>query len=87
MTSPKIQKDLVKACAHETRNAIMDELGGRLFVGLVDESRDKSIKEQMVCILRFVALFLSILQIHHCTSCIELIKLFCHVVMSMVMAM
>jgi hypothetical protein len=53
MTSPKIQKDLVKACAHETRNVIMSELGGRLFAVLVDESRDKSIKEQMAVILRF----------------------------------
>ena len=61
MTSPKIQKDLVKACAHETRNAIMTELGGRLFAVLVDESRDKSIKEQMAVILRSVPLFLSIL--------------------------
>jgi hypothetical protein len=31
MTAPEIQKYLVKACAHETRNLIMSELKGRLF--------------------------------------------------------
>jgi hypothetical protein len=58
MTSPKIQKDLVKACVHEIRNAIMAKLGGCLFAVLVDESRDKSIKEQMARIFSFVALLL-----------------------------
>lgn len=54
MTSPVIQKNIVKVCAHETRNAIMLQLGGRRFAVLVDESRDKSIKEQMAVILRYV---------------------------------
>ncbi|XP_062211922.1 uncharacterized protein LOC133912944 [Phragmites australis] len=54
MTSHKIQKDLVKACANETRNAIISEMGGRLFAVLVDESHDKLIKEQMTVILRYV---------------------------------
>jgi hypothetical protein len=58
MIAPEIQKDLVKACAHETRNVIISELKGRLFAVLVDESRDKSIKEQMAVILRYVPTFI-----------------------------
>ncbi|PNT73572.1 hypothetical protein BRADI_2g60463v3, partial [Brachypodium distachyon] len=54
MTSHKIQKDLVRACVDKTRSAIMSELGERLFAVLVDESRDKLIKEQMAVILRYV---------------------------------
>ena len=68
MTSPKLQKDLVKACAHETRNVIMTELGGRLFAVLVDESRDKLIKEQMAVILRFVFFLFLLIQISHVVS-------------------
>jgi hypothetical protein len=58
MIAPEIQKDLVKACAHETRNVIISELKGRLFAVLVDESRDKSIKEQKAVILRYVPTFI-----------------------------
>jgi hypothetical protein len=58
MIAPEIQKDLVKACAHETRNVIISELKGRLFAVLVDESRDKSIKEQMAVIFRYVPTFI-----------------------------
>jgi hypothetical protein len=47
MTFPEMQKDLVKTCAHETRNVIIFKLKGHLFAMLVDESRDNSIKEQM----------------------------------------
>jgi hypothetical protein len=54
MIVPEIQKYLVKACAHETRNAIISEFKGHLFMVLVDETRDKSIKEQMEVILRYV---------------------------------
>jgi hypothetical protein len=60
----------VKARAHKTKNAIMAELGGRLFIVLVDKSRDKSIKEQMDMILRFVDLLLSIFYIYYSTSCL-----------------
>jgi hypothetical protein len=42
--APEIQNDLVKACAHETSNVIISELKGHLFVVLVEESSDISIK-------------------------------------------
>ncbi|PUZ62401.1 hypothetical protein GQ55_4G354500 [Panicum hallii var. hallii] len=54
MLSPHIQKDLTKACAEEVTAVIMDEIRGRHFSVLIDESRDVSIKEQMAIILRFV---------------------------------
>ncbi|KAH7688385.1 Ribonuclease H-like protein [Dioscorea alata] len=54
MTSPQIQKELVRACAQETTRAIIDEIGDNNFSILLDESRDKSIKEQMAVIVRFV---------------------------------
>ncbi|XP_074342835.1 uncharacterized protein LOC141680533 [Apium graveolens] len=47
LTSPDIQKDMVKAMVVETTNIILSELGDDLFSILVDESRDISIKEQM----------------------------------------
>ena len=52
------------ACAHETRNVILSEFKERLFTVLVDESRDKSIKEQMVVILRYVLTFLLMFQFY-----------------------
>jgi hypothetical protein len=52
MIAPEIQNDLVKACAHETRNIIICELKGHLFAVLVEESSDTSIKEKMEVILR-----------------------------------
>jgi Domain of unknown function (DUF4371) len=54
MTSPSIQKEMVKACAEETSLAISNELGDKLFVVLVDESRDASVKEQMAVVLRLI---------------------------------
>ncbi|XP_039133244.1 zinc finger MYM-type protein 1-like [Dioscorea cayenensis subsp. rotundata] len=54
MTSPQIQKELVRACAEETTRAIINEIGDSHFSILLDESRDKSVKEQMVVIVRFV---------------------------------
>ncbi|XP_002453726.2 uncharacterized protein LOC8077754 [Sorghum bicolor] len=54
MISPDIQKDLAKACAEEVTAVSMDEILGRKFSVLIDESRDVSIKEQMAVILRFV---------------------------------
>lgn len=52
MTSPRIQKDLAKACAQEVTKVILDEIGDKNFSVLIDESRDVSIKEQMAVILR-----------------------------------
>ena len=54
MTCHEIQKQLVQACAEKTIEVMMNELGDGQFSLLVDESRDASIKEQMVVILRFL---------------------------------
>ncbi|KAK1392538.1 zinc finger MYM-type protein 1-like [Heracleum sosnowskyi] len=54
LTSLDIQKDVVKAMAVETTKIILSELGGDLFSILVDESRDISVKEQMIVLLRYV---------------------------------
>ncbi|XP_022891813.1 zinc finger MYM-type protein 1-like [Olea europaea var. sylvestris] len=54
MTSPSIHKDLVDCCAVETTRSMINEMGDSLFSILVDESRDNSIKEQMIVVLRFV---------------------------------
>jgi hypothetical protein len=54
MLSPDIQKDLANACVEEVTTVIMDEIRGRKFSMLIDESRDVSIKEQMAVILRLV---------------------------------
>ena len=49
-----IQQDIVNAAASETTNAIIKDLGNDLFSILVDESRDISVKEQMVIVVRYV---------------------------------
>ncbi|XP_031503841.1 uncharacterized protein LOC116266669 [Nymphaea colorata] len=54
LTSPDIQKDITRACAIETANVIMKELGGTFFSILLDDSRDVSTKEQMAIVLQFV---------------------------------
>ncbi|CAN6712984.1 unnamed protein product [Malus baccata var. baccata] len=53
-TSSDIQKDLVRACASETINAITKDLECTFFSLLVDGSRDASTKEQMAVVLRYV---------------------------------
>ncbi|XP_039805122.1 zinc finger MYM-type protein 1-like [Panicum virgatum] len=75
MLSPNIQKDLTKACAEEVTAVIMDEIRGRRFSVLIDESQDVSIKEQMAMVLRFVndegkviERFLGLKHIEKCTS-------------------
>jgi Domain of unknown function (DUF4371) len=52
MSSPLIQKETVKACVEETSLAIIDELGDKLFVVLVDESHDALINKQMAVVMR-----------------------------------
>ncbi|XP_062112489.1 uncharacterized protein LOC133823651 [Humulus lupulus] len=54
LTSPRIQKDIVNACAIETIDVIIKDMGDVVFSILVDESRDVSIKEQMVVMFRYV---------------------------------
>ncbi|WVZ79851.1 hypothetical protein U9M48_027380 [Paspalum notatum var. saurae] len=75
MLSHHIQKDLTKACAGEVMAVIMDEICGKKFSILIDESRDVSIKEQMAVILRFVndegkvlERFLGLQHIERCTA-------------------
>ncbi|XLT87452.1 hypothetical protein HN873_009205, partial [Arachis hypogaea] len=54
LVAPKIQKDIVRAAASETTKVIIDDLGDDLFVVLVDEARDISVKEQMAVCLWYV---------------------------------
>ncbi|CAJ2657333.1 zinc finger MYM-type protein 1-like [Trifolium pratense] len=54
LTSPPIQKDFVRVAASETTKAILDDQGDSLFAIMIDESRDISVKEQMVVVLRYV---------------------------------
>ncbi|XP_062113583.1 uncharacterized protein LOC133824645 [Humulus lupulus] len=54
LTSPRIQKDIVNACAIETIDVIIKYMGDAVFSILVDESRDVSMKEQMVVMFRYV---------------------------------
>ncbi|XP_042444091.1 uncharacterized protein LOC122029218 [Zingiber officinale] len=54
MIAPKIQKQLVNACAVETTNAILADLGDRWFTLLLDEAHDCSVKEQMTVVIRYV---------------------------------
>ncbi|XP_039118009.1 zinc finger MYM-type protein 1-like [Dioscorea cayenensis subsp. rotundata] len=54
MTSPQIQKELVRACAEVTMQAIIDKIRDSHFSILLDESHDTSIKEQMTVIVRFL---------------------------------
>ncbi|KAH7668782.1 Ribonuclease H-like protein [Dioscorea alata] len=56
LTSPLIQKQLVNVCDVVTTLATINEIGDNNFSLIVDESRDKSIKEQMTVILRFLAI-------------------------------
>ncbi|CAL2246580.1 unnamed protein product [Prunus armeniaca] len=54
LVAPKIQKDIVNACAGETLDVIMSGLKDRLFSILVDEAHDIYVKEQMAMVLRYV---------------------------------
>ncbi|XP_077222048.1 uncharacterized protein LOC143855878 [Tasmannia lanceolata] len=54
LVTSDIQKDIVSACAIETTNSIIKDLGDSLFSILVDEARDVSSKEQMAVVIRYV---------------------------------
>ena len=54
LTHLDIQKDIMNAIAHETSKAIIKDLDNGFFSILVYESRDISVKEQMVSVLRYV---------------------------------
>ncbi|KAI5338336.1 hypothetical protein L3X38_017607 [Prunus dulcis] len=47
LVAPKIQKDIVNACAGETLDVIMSGLKDRFFSILVDEARDISVKDSL----------------------------------------
>ena len=53
-TSPLIQKEIFHIFANKMRNKIREKIRDRKFCLLVDEAIDKSNKEQMAIILRFV---------------------------------
>ncbi|KAL8137160.1 hypothetical protein V2J09_003161, partial [Rumex salicifolius] len=54
LTSPTIQREIIKDCASETINVIISDIGDKFFSLLVDETRDCSVKEQMAIVLRYV---------------------------------
>ncbi|KAL5562178.1 hypothetical protein UlMin_031925 [Ulmus minor] len=54
LTSPKIQKDIRYHKSTKTINVIIRDMGDAAFSILVDESRNVSIKEQMVVMFRYV---------------------------------
>ncbi|XP_042472575.1 zinc finger MYM-type protein 1-like [Zingiber officinale] len=54
LTSPKIQKDLARACASEITLAIINDIGDKFFSLMVDEARDSSVKKHMGVVLRYV---------------------------------
>ncbi|XP_021732137.1 zinc finger MYM-type protein 1-like [Chenopodium quinoa] len=54
LISPKVQKDIINACAKETTKAMLEDIDGGLFSILADESADVSDKEQLALCLRYV---------------------------------
>lgn len=54
LTSHEIQQDIAQACAEETTQVIMSEIGNASFSLLVDESHDVSVKKQMAVMVRLV---------------------------------
>ncbi|ESR44900.1 hypothetical protein CICLE_v10003389mg [Citrus x clementina] len=53
-TSPKIQKEIFHIYSMKVRKTIREEIGDAKFCIIIDEARDKSKKEQMAIVLRFV---------------------------------
>jgi hypothetical protein len=54
MTSPDIQKDILRSMASCVRDNIVKQIGDRYFCLLIDEARDESTKEQMSLVVRFI---------------------------------
>ena len=54
MVCPSIQKDIAHCFAQEIVNSIIEEIGDDVFGLLIDESSDRSDKEQMAVVLRYV---------------------------------
>jgi hypothetical protein len=57
MASRHNQKDLTEACAQEVKKVLKQEIGGKLFTILIDESRDISIAERMAVYVRLVKMY------------------------------
>ena len=53
-TSPKIQKEILHVYLDKVKKAILEEIGDAKLCIIVDEARDKSMKEQMVVIFRYI---------------------------------
>lgn len=53
LTSHKIQKDMIHACATKLRKAV-NEIEGKFIFLLVNEARDSSVNKQMSAALTFV---------------------------------
>ena len=53
-TSPKIQKEILHILSSNVKRAICEEIRDAKFCIIVDEARDKSKREQMAIVLRFV---------------------------------
>jgi hypothetical protein len=53
-TYPRVQKEILHVFSTKVKKAICDEIGDAKFCLIVDEAHDKSMKEQMTIILRFV---------------------------------
>ncbi|XP_075654809.1 uncharacterized protein LOC142624977 [Castanea sativa] len=53
-TSPRIQKEILHVFSAEVKKAIREEIGDAKFFIMVDEARDKSMKDQMTVVFRYV---------------------------------
>ncbi|KAL4643020.1 hypothetical protein ACB092_02G062300 [Castanea dentata] len=53
-TSPRIQKEILHVFSAKVKKAIQEEIGDAKFCKMVDEARDKSMKEQMAVVFRYV---------------------------------
>jgi hypothetical protein len=54
LTSLDIQKDIIQVVVKEITNMIIKDLDDSLFSILIDESRDISLKEQMIVVLQHI---------------------------------
>ncbi len=53
-TSSDVQKEILSIIAQKVQKSVREEIGNSKYCIMVDEARDKSKKEQMAIVLRFV---------------------------------